>query len=297
MNDDLADLNSRIDRTNELLQRMLAEVAKTPSTHAIFVDAGYLYAAAGRLVAGTEDRRAFDLDAEGLIDALIDRARTIFADSRLLRVYWYDGARRRIHTAEQQTIAELPDVKVRLGNLNSNNQQKGVDSLIRSDLESLARHRAISDAALLGGDEDLVSAVEAAQGYGARVHLWGIETPEGRNQAEPLLWEVDSQRTFELDFFKPYVSRRAAPAYEPATDRPTREDVRFVGAQIAAKWLAERGRDTLVELLPGHPYLPGSVDQDLLVEAEGLLQYSLRGQADLRRALRDGFWAHLQAQY
>ncbi|MFJ5894266.1 NYN domain-containing protein [Streptomyces sp. NPDC093064] len=298
MNDDLAALSTRIDRTNELLERMLAEVAKTPSTHAIFVDAGYLYAAAGRLVAGTEDRRAFDLDAEGLIDALIDRARTIFADSRLLRVYWYDGARRRIHTAEQQSIAELPDVKVRLGNLNANNQQKGVDSLIRTDLESLARHRAISDAALLGGDEDLVSAVEAAQGYGARVHLWGIEAPDARNQAEPLLWEVDSQRTLDLEFFKPYVSRRTAPAYDPAqTARPTRENVRFVGAQIAAKWLAERGRETLAELLPGHPYLPGSVDQDLLVEAEGILQYSLRGQADLRRALRDGFWEHLQTQF
>jgi uncharacterized LabA/DUF88 family protein len=297
MNDDLLPLTARIDRTNELLQRMLAEVAKTPSTHAIFVDAGYLYAAAGRLVAGTEDRRAFDLDAEGLIEALIDKARTIFADSRLLRVYWYDGARRRIHTSEQQSIAELPDVKVRLGNLNANNQQKGVDSLIRSDLESLARHRAISDAALLGGDEDLVSAVEAAQGYGARVHLWGIEAPEGRNQAEPLLWEVDSQRTFDLDFFKPYVSRRTAVAYEATAARPAREDVRFVGAQIAAKWLAARGRDAVVELLPGHPYLPGSVDQELLVEAEGLLQYSLRGQADLRRALRDGFWEHLQTQY
>ncbi|MEU0970655.1 NYN domain-containing protein [Streptomyces sp. NPDC005917] len=297
MNDDLAALQARIDRTNELLTRMLAEVAKTPSTHAIFVDAGYLYAATGRLVAGTEDRRAFDLDAEGLIEALIDKARQIFADSRLLRVYWYDGARRRIHTAEQQTIAELPDVKVRLGNLNANNQQKGVDSLIRTDLESLARHRAISDAALLGGDEDLVSAVEAAQGYGARVHLWGIEAPEGRNQAEPLLWEVDSQRTLDLEFFKPYVARRTAPAYEAGATRPTREDVRFVGAQIAAKWLSSRGSAALGELLPGHPYLPGSVDQDLLVEAEGLLQYSLRGQADLRRALRDGFWEHLQKQY
>ncbi|WAU85080.1 NYN domain-containing protein [Streptomyces sp. Qhu-G9] len=294
--DDLAALGARIDRSNELLQRVLAEVAKTPSTHAIFVDAGYLYAAAGRLVAGTEDRRAFELDAEGLLEALIDRARTIFADSRLLRVYWYDGARRRIHTAEQQSIAELPDVKVRLGNLNANNQQKGVDSLIRSDLESLARHRAISDATLIGGDEDLVSAVEAAQGYGARVHLWGIEAPEGRNQAEPLLWEVDSQRTFDLEFFKPYVARRTAASYDTAVSRPTREDVRFVGAQIVAKWLAARGRESLAELLPG-PYLPGPVDQDLLVEAEGLLQYSLRGQADLRRALRDGFWEHLQGQY
>src|SRR5690606_17886405 len=143
MNDDLADLTDRIDRTNELLHRMLAEVAKTPSTHASFVDAGYLYAPAGRLVAGPEDRRAFGLDADGLIDALIARARTLFADSRLLRVYWYDGARRRIHTAEQPATAEPPAVKIRLGNHNAKNPQKAVDSLLRSDLESLPRHPAL----------------------------------------------------------------------------------------------------------------------------------------------------------
>ncbi|WP_329122442.1 NYN domain-containing protein [Streptomyces sp. NBC_01465] len=298
MNDD-ADIGAHLQRTNDLLTRMLAEVAKTPSTHAIFVDAGYVYAAGGLLVTGTEDRRSFDLDAEGLIEAFIDKARIIFADSRLLRVYWYDGARRRIHTPEQQSIAELPDVKVRLGNLNANNQQKGVDSLIRTDLESLARHRAISDAALVGGDEDLVSAVEAAQGYGARVHLWGIEAAEGmRNQAEPLLWEVDSQRTFDLDFCKPYVTRRPVTTYEQeSTPLPTREDIRFVGAQIAATWLSERGREALAELLPNRPYLPGPVDQELLVDAERLLQRSLRGHGDLRRALRDGFWNHLQSQY
>lgn len=299
MNDaEIQQIAGRLERTNELLQRMLAEVAKTPSTHAIFVDAGYVYAAAGLLVAGTEDRRSFDLDAEGLIEAFIDKARTIFADSRLLRVYWYDGARRRIHTPEQQAVAELPDVKVRLGNLNANNQQKGVDSLIRTDLESLARHRAISDAALVGGDEDLVSAVESAQGYGARVHLWGIEAAEGRNQAEPLLWEVDSQRTFDLDFCRPYITRRPVTTYEnEGSPPPSRDEVRFVGAQIAATWLVERGRAEMAELLPGHPYLPGAVDQDLLIEAERRLQRSLRGHAVLRRALRDGFWQHLQAQY
>jgi uncharacterized LabA/DUF88 family protein len=294
----LSELGTRLERTNELLQRMLAEVAKTPSTHAIFVDAGYVYAAAGLLVAGTEDRRAFDLDAEGLIEAFIDKARTIFADSRLLRVYWYDGARRRIHTPEQQVIAELPDVKVRLGNLNANNQQKGVDSLIRSDLESLARHRAISDAALVGGDEDLVSAVEAAQGYGARVHLWGIEAADGRNQAEPLLWEVDSRRVFDLDFCRPYVTRRPVTTYENEGEPPpSRDEVRLLGGQIAAAWLAERGPATMAELLPGHPYLPGPVDQDLLMEAERRLSRSLRGHAVLRRALRDGFWQQLQSRF
>jgi uncharacterized LabA/DUF88 family protein len=290
------DALSAIERTNELLQQVLTKLSTTPATHAVFVDAGYVYAAAGRLVAGSEDRRSFELDAEGIIEAFIDKARASFPDSRLLRVYWYDGARRRIHTTEQERIAELPDVKVRLGNLNASRQQKGVDSLIRTDLESLARHRAISDAVLIGGDEDLVSAVEAAQGYGARVHLWGIEATDGRNQADPLLWEVDSQRTLDLDFCKPYVVRRALPEYGEHVTAPSREDVHFVGARVAGGWLVSRGRDDLAELLPGHPYLPPGYDQELLVEAERLLGISLRGHADLRRSLRDGFWEHLRAQ-
>ncbi|MFC7470670.1 hypothetical protein ACFQVA_28640 [Actinomadura keratinilytica] len=73
--------------------------------------------------------------------------------------------------------------------------------------------------------------------------------------------------------------------------------MRFTGARIAAQWLAERGRTALIDLLPGHPYLPAPDDQSLLVEAERQLAYSLRGQSDLRRALRDGFWEHLRTQY
>lgn len=311
--DPLEAIRAELAETNELLRRVLAEVATTPSTHAVFVDAGYVYAAAGRLVVGTEDRKAFDLDAEHLIEAFIDKARSIFPDSRLLRVYWYDGARQRVPTVEQRQIAELPDVKVRLGNLNAHNQQKGVDSLIRGDLESLARHRAISDAVLISGDEDLVSVVEAAQGYGARVHLWGIEAVYGKNQADPLLWEVDSQRTFDLEFCRPHLTRRPARQLHTANGSgpvpgggmvpngegpvPTREDVRFVGARVAAQWLATRGRDNLADLLPNHPFLPGTIDQELLVEAEGILQHSLRGHGDLRRVLRDGFWDHLQGQF
>ena len=97
-------------------------------------------------------------------------------------------------TFDQRVIAQMPLVKLRLGNLNARGQQKGVDAQIRADMEALARHRAITDAVLVAGDEDMVPAVEAAQAYGVRVHLWGIEPPYGTNQAERLVWESDTVR-------------------------------------------------------------------------------------------------------
>ena len=45
-----------------------------------------------------------------------------------LRTYWYDGARDRIPTAEHQMIADLPNVKLRLGRLNKNNQRRSGDA-------------------------------------------------------------------------------------------------------------------------------------------------------------------------
>src|SRR5207244_3060826 len=76
----------------------------------------------------------------------------------LLRVYWYDAARDRVPTIDQRVIAQMPWVKLRLGNLNARGQQKGVDAQIRADMEALARHRAITDAVLIAGDEDMVPA-------------------------------------------------------------------------------------------------------------------------------------------
>ena len=92
----------------------------------------------------------------------IKRARTIalvaFAERvagvNLLRVYWYDGTSTG-PTAQHLTLAHLDNVKVRLGFVNSVGEQKGVDSLIVTDMITLARNRAISDAVLVSGDEDL----------------------------------------------------------------------------------------------------------------------------------------------
>ena len=129
----------------------------------------------------------------------------------LLRVYWYDAARDRVPTIDQRVIAQMPWVKLRLGNLNARGQQKGVDAQIRADMEALARHRAITDAILVAGDEDMVPAVEAAQAFGVRVHLWGVEPPYGTNQAERLVWESDTVEVLERSFVEPFFTRQLAP--------------------------------------------------------------------------------------
>jgi uncharacterized LabA/DUF88 family protein len=173
------------------------------SRYAIMVDVGYIYASAGELLFSASSRREYRVDADRLISALIKQADDQVR-GQLLRVYWYDAARDRVPTFDQRVIAQMPLVKLRLGNLNARGQQKGVDAQIRADMEALARHRAITDAILVAGDEDMVPAVEAAQAFGVRVHLWGVEPPYGTNQAERLVWESDTVEVLERGFMEPY---------------------------------------------------------------------------------------------
>jgi NYN domain len=85
-------------------------------------------------------------------------------------------------------------------------------------MEALARHRAITDAVLIAGDEDMVPAVEAAQAYGVRVHLWGVEPPYGTNQAERLVWESDTVDVLDSAFVRPYFTKNPVTAESPRTD-------------------------------------------------------------------------------
>jgi uncharacterized LabA/DUF88 family protein len=174
--------------------------------YAVMVDVGYIYAAAGELLFATSSRRDFRVDAVPLIQAVTKHADELIR-GELLRVYWYDAARDRVPTIDQRVVAQMAWVKLRLGNLNARGQQKGVDAQIRADMEALARHRAITDAVLIAGDEDMVPAVEAAQAFGVRVHLWGIEPPYGTNQAERLVWESDTVDILETAFLRPYFTR------------------------------------------------------------------------------------------
>jgi uncharacterized LabA/DUF88 family protein len=196
------------------------------SRYAIMVDVGYIYASAGELLFSAASRREYRVDADKLISALIKQADDQVR-GQLLRVYWYDAARDRVPTFDQRVIAQMPLVKLRLGNLNARGQQKGVDAQIRADMEALARHRAITDAILVAGDEDMVPAVEAAQAFGVRVHLWGVEPPYGTNQAERLVWESDTVEVLERSFMEPYFAPQPTPETSPTTPHvtlPTRPD-------------------------------------------------------------------------
>src|SRR6266699_101965 len=175
----------------------------TLARYAIMVDVGYIYAAAGELLFSSSSRREYRVDTDKLIQALTRQADGQVR-GELLRVYWYDAARDRVPTIDQRVIAQMAWVKLRLGNLNARGQQKGVDAQIRADMEALARHRAITDAILVAGDEDMVPAVEAAQAFGVRVHLWGVEPPYGTNQAERLVWESDTVEVLERARIEPY---------------------------------------------------------------------------------------------
>jgi hypothetical protein len=126
----------------------------------------------------------------------------------LLRIYWYDGAIGGIRpTTDQAAVASLDDVKLRLGFVNSAGQQKGVDSLIVTDLIELARLKSITDAILLSGDEDVRVGVQIAQNYGVRVHLLGIAPSRG-SQSLQLIQEADTSSEWEATTISQFLEVR-----------------------------------------------------------------------------------------
>lgn len=159
---------------------------------AVFVDAGYFFAQGSTALTGSrKERHHVALDQEGLFAALRAAALERSDGARLLRIYWYDGLPRGGPTQQQRGIAAADSVKLRLGLINELGKQKGVDSLIVTDLVDLSRNRAISDAVLLSGDEDVRIGVEIAQSLGVRVHLLGIFPSRG-SQSPNLRSEADT---------------------------------------------------------------------------------------------------------
>jgi hypothetical protein len=179
----------------------------------------------------------------------------------------------------------------------------------------------------------MVPAVEAAQAFGVRVHLWGIEPPYGTNQAERLVWESDTVDVLDGPFLRPYFTRNPT-VEQPRPDiqatvpspaqlfgerhlrppapigrnshvastgpmprlGPDRRHVEEAGEHVAHKWILTRGADNIRDLLPG-PILPPVIDKELLVEAEKELGQSLRPYQEAREWLRDAFWARVHREF
>ena len=173
---------------------------------AIFVDAGYLFASGSKLISGERQTRSqLQLD-HGRVLELLTKLGGELTGLPLLRVYWYDGASTGPNPAHV-ALAYRPNVKLRLGLVNEQGQQ-GVDELLAHDLTTLARQRAIADAVVLTGDDDLRGAVEEAQSFGVRVHLLGI-APARENQAAALVQAADSVRELSEAEVRSFLTSRA----------------------------------------------------------------------------------------
>ena len=173
--------------------------------HAIFVDAGYLFSQGAVTLIGHKVPRQFtNLEIQGVVDQLLQEGRERFG-TECLRIYWYDGAGVRGASDEQSELAFSNDVKLRLGVINKSGQQKGVDSLIVTDLIELARNRAISSAILLSGDEDIRVGVLLAQSFGVRVHLLGIVPARG-SQSDMLMQEADTTSEWTEEVVSKFLS-------------------------------------------------------------------------------------------
>jgi NYN domain len=260
---------------------------------AIFIDAGYLLAAGGRLCCGTTSRGGFVCDYKLLTADLAVWVREHSGGMESLRTYWYDGAAKAVATPEHEAIGVLPYVKVRLGRIHSG-QQKGVDALIYRDLMTLARERAVSRAYLLSGDEDLREGVVAAQDMGVQVILIGIPTSQRTNQSAALIREADEHVVLSREYWTKYFIARPDPSPKESP-APTPMAALSAGRAFAIQWACDAEPGDVEQLLSAAPRIPRPLDVSLLTEAEKALG-SLRENQDLRQELRAGFWAGIRRE-
>lgn len=260
---------------------------------AVFVDAGYLFAAGSTLLVQEKlVRGELHLDHAAilkLLEEIVDRTSGL----PMLRIYWYDGTSG-VPTPQQLALAYQPGVKLRLGFVNQHGQQKGVDALIITDMIQLARNRGMADAVLLTGDEDIRVGMQQAQECGVRVHLVGI-APARENQSGFLRQEADSVLELSLEdvqsFLKPLTDNsRSTPVFvyppEPSGataafasgeaekgEKGESDNAAESGASAELTQLAQRIAESLspeeidaVLVEAGSGSVPSNIDRRLLVE-------------------------------
>lgn len=258
---------------------------------AIFIDAGFLLAVGGMQIAGTSLRSASIVNFEPLIEGIL-KCTEDFSGLPTLRTYWYDASRDALFTDQHKRIGMISGVKVRLGRMSVDGVQKGVDLKLGLDLVGVARNKAASTVFLLSGDDDLAEAVEAAQDFGVKVVLVGLENTSHRlgvtSVAEHLALRVDSIITLPVELVEKCFTKqvKAAPL-APVTSSvpvvapaPVLQPAASV-ASIAATVLAENGGAVRPKpsLTPRPGLLPAPLYRAQRPETSDLVYSSVTGSA------------------
>ena len=238
---------------------------------AVFVDAGYLFAEGSTLLSGRKLQRSeIRLNADGVARALTTVAMRASGQLPLLRIYWYDGTAGE-PSDQHRTLARHAHMKVRLGIVNRRGQQKGVDSLLVTDMITLARNRAMAECVLLSGDEDMRVGVLQAQEHGVRVHLLGIRGTSN-SQSDLLVQEADERWQWREDDLRLFLTctPRPQPEVAEATAPLTPDEVNRELSQVAhgeAEDIPEAEREGLIRRIRQTGMRPQAIDGRLLAKS------------------------------
>lgn len=237
--------------------------------YVVMVDAGYLLRQSIEIVSGRVSTKRAQLDITdpaGLIKLLLEKSKMALdlGSRELLRVYWYDGVMSSGLTPQQRSIVELPDVHFRAGTVNSAGQQKGVDSLIVTDLIELAANHAVCDAVLISGDGDLAIGVELAQKKGVRIAVLGVED---------LSVGVSHKQSFEVTSRADRVARIGA------------SELSTLMHYVAPAPAPETPSTAAAPVIAPAPTLHRALDQALKTQIEGSVKTFISSQASLSGAI------------
>jgi hypothetical protein len=202
---------------------------------ALFVDASYVLADGAMAVHGTRRGESVSWDYEGLLQLLSGLARER-TGLPLLRCYWYEATVDGRRTAEQDALADIPGIKLRVAKIRPG-RREGVETEIHRDLTTLARNSAVSDALVISAEEDLVQVIADVQDLGMRVTLVHITVDGNWTISRSLRQESDDILEIGGEQLRPYVELivGAEPAHtdDPDdADRPDRAD-RVPGRTLA----------------------------------------------------------------
>lgn len=222
---------------------------------AVYVDVGYLLASAATRETGTSLRSGIKVDLPALIGQLSEQA-TQLSGLPLLRLHWYDAAPGQNPTSEQQSVAVLPHVKLRLGRTALSGQQKGVDLRLGLDIVTHARHGAVDVMYLLSGDDDLTEAVEEAQDQGAQVVILAVPDADGRPHAVSryLQRAADDLLLVAPESLDQTVTKAQRPAITPTTPTPAPPIARPAATPTPAILAGRTGAPSVIP--PSAPPVP-----------------------------------------